>query len=194
MNIITIDREYGAGGHTVGKAVAEKLGVEIYDKDIIRGAVKSSGVSFDEVVHEEEALSRGDSFISHIVPMSFELKDVIFDAEREAILNLAEGGPCVMLGRCASAILAEEGIPTLSVFLHASKRTRVPVVAELEGLTEEADVLKAIKKRDEARRAYYEHYTDREWGDFRNYDLMLDTGALGYDFCIDAIVTAAKAQ
>ena len=194
MKIITIDREYGAGGHTVGKAVADKLGIEIYDRDIIRGAVKSSGVSFDEVEHEEEALSRGDSFISHIVPMSFELKDVIFDAEREAILGLAEGGPCVMLGRCASAILADEGIETLSVFLHASKRLRVPVVAELEGTENEADVLKAIKKRDDARRAYYEHYTDREWGDYRNYDLMLDVGTLGYDQCIDIIVAAASAE
>ena len=191
MKIITIDREFGAGGHSVGNEVARRLGIELYDRDIIRQAAQTSGITAAEMEHQEEALSLGESIISAIVPNSYDIKDIVFDNERQAIVNLAKQGPCVIIGRCASAILAEEGIDSLDVFLYASKEARCARVGELTGLTHEADIMSAMKKRDSERRSYFEHYTSRHWGMGKDYDLFLNTGTLGRECCIDIVCRAA---
>ncbi len=194
MKIITIDREFGAGGHSVGRSVAKTLGIEFYDRDIIKEAALSGGFDAGLVEAEEERVSRMDAFIRAISPMAYDDKDVIFDHESKAIVKLAQRGPCVILGRCGAAVLAEAGIETLSVFLHADQEHRVKHAGELTGLTERADILRAMRKRDVARRSYAACYTDRHWGDAKEYTLSLDTGELGYDACAEIICLAARTE
>lgn len=192
MKIITIDREFGAGGHSVGRKVAERLGIEFYDRDIIKEAALSGGIDADLIAAEEERVSRMGAFIRAISPASYDDKDVIFDHESKAIIKLAQLGPCVILGRCGTAILREAGIETLSVFLHADEENRVKHAGELTGLTDRNDIVHAMRKRDVARRSYAACYTDYHWGDAKEYDLSLDTGTLGYDTCADIVCLAAR--
>ena len=193
MKIITISREFGAGGHTIGMKVAEELGIELYDKDIIRATAAETNLDYAQVQKVEEGISKAESFIRHITPISFEYKDYLFEAQKKVILELASKGPCVLVGRCAEIILKEAGIPALDVFLYASEEFRREwAKGELKtGSNEEA--LKYLKKKERERRAYYEAYTDYHFGDRHNYDLMLDSGELGYDICTKLIVALAKA-
>ena len=192
MKIITIDREYGAGGHSVGQAVADALGIELYDKDIIKQAALTSGMDAAQLEKEEERLTGGDSFINAIIPVSFDVKHVVFENEARAILDLAAKGPCVIIGRCACAVLKDAGIEALHVFLHASTEAKISRVAELLNTDDEDRIVAAMRKRDKQRKAYYEYYTDRHWGDVHEYDLCLDTGRLGNEFCVKLICEAAE--
>ena len=106
MKVITISREYGAGGHSIGTKVAEELGIEFYDKDIIKEAARAMGMSPDQLAAADEHITKADSFIRAITPISFDYKDTIFNYERDFILKTASKGPCVILGRCAGEILS----------------------------------------------------------------------------------------
>jgi len=193
MKIITLAREYGAGGHSIGRKVAEELGIPFYDRDIIKGTAEAAGIDPKQIETEEELITNSDAFIRAITPISYDRKDMIFDTQRSVILKIAQTGPCVILGRCADDILEDAGIDSLDVFLYADTDHRAKRVGELIGSTDAGDILKAMKKADHARHNYYNHYTGKRWGDFRNFNLMLDTGTLGYETCIRLICEAAKA-
>lgn len=192
MKIITLSREYAAGGHSVGRKVAETLGVELYDKDIIKEAALSSGLDTETVIKAEESMTRLDNFIRSINPVTYEQKDIIFSAEKDAILNFAKLGPCVILGRCADAILRDAGYETLNVFLYSDYAHRSARAADMLHSSDPAYIRKTIKSIDANRHAYFNYYTDKEWGSPSNYDLMLNTGTLGYDLCVKLICEAAK--
>lgn len=194
MLTITIDREFGAGGHSIGRKVAERLGIEFYDKDIIKEAAKSGGIDADLITAEEERVSRMDAFIRAISPRSYDDKDVIFDHESRAVVKLAQKQPCVILGRCATAVLRQAGMSALSVFLHADEEARVKHAGELLGLADHDAIVHAMRKRDISRRSYVASYTDSHWGDAKEYTMCLDTGTLGYDRCVDIICLAAAAE
>ena len=120
--VITISREYGAGGHTIGKRVAEELGIELYARDIVRETVKASGFEAEMVEREEEDVSKTSAFLQGLVSSSVHYHDpqeVIHDVQRVVILQFAKAGPCVILGRCADEILRDSEIETLNVFIHA---------------------------------------------------------------------------
>ncbi len=169
--IITISREYGSGGHTIGKSVARELGIEFYDRDIIKGAVKESGLEQAEVERAEEEITRTGMFWRMISPAAYvDQPYYIRSIEQHIILEFAMKGPCVILGRCADDTLEKAGIPSLNVFLYASK----------------------MQKTDAARRNYYEQFTGKKWGDSHNYSLCLDTGLLGHDTCVQLICEAAR--
>ena len=192
MKIITICREYGAGGHTVGRAVAERLGIEFYDKDIIRTAAKASGLDIETIERDEERISGAEAFFRSISPVSYQYKDALFAYEREAIIKLAERGPCVILGRCADAILREVNVTKLDVFLTAHEVYRARRTGELLN-TDDPDVIaRAMKKTDHERRTYYERLTGLKWADVNNFDLCLDTGTLGKELCVQLICEAAE--
>lgn len=191
--IITIGREYGAGGHTIGKAVARELGIEFYDRDIIKAAAQESGLDIQDVERLEEETTRADMFLRMIAPSSYvDHKDAVNSIERQIILKLAAGGSCVILGRCADDILSRAGIPSLNVFLHAGPIHRAARVAELLQSRNPTEIQKKMQKTDAARRAYYQHYTGKRWGDSANYALSLDTGLLGHDTCTRLICEAAR--
>lgn len=192
MKIITVNREYGAGGHTIGTEVARKLGIEFYDKDIINNVARESGIAPDLIKADNEEISRVDTFLRAITPMTYDQKEAIFEIQKKVILDLASKGPCVILGRCADAILKEAGIDTYDVFIFGDDESKIKRVCELIGSDDREEALKAMHKVDHNRRSYYNYYTDKHFGDYKNYNLMLDSGAFGYDKCIDMIVDAVK--
>ena len=193
MSIITISREYGAGGHTIGRRVAEELGVEIYDKDIIRNTVKDSGLDASVVEHEEEEISRADAIWRWITPAAYvDRREAIHEIERKVIYMLASKGPCVILGRCADVILQEANVESLNVFIYADDIHRAARVSELIESKNPSEIQRAMKKHDAARHAYYQSFTGRRWGDVKNFNLCLDSGLLGYDACVKIICDAAR--
>ncbi len=192
MKIITISREYGAGGTTVGKAVAKELGIEVYDKDIIRATAREMNLEYSQIVDAEENVSTAEAILRRITPISYEQKDYMFDIQKQFVLDLAKKGPCVIVGRLADAILNEAGIETINIFLYSPEKCRIRCVHNLAPEVAEEDILKFMRKQDRSRRAYYELYTDRRFGDEYNYDMMLNTGLLGYDVCVKLIVALAR--
>ena len=191
MKVITISREYGAGGHSIGTKVAEKLGIEFYDKDIIKETARAMGLSPETVAEADEHITKGDSFIRAITPISFDYKDTIFNYEREFIIRTAANGPCVILGRCAGDILLEQNIDCLNVFLYADTLHRAKRIGRLLG-TDDANVIsREMKKQTASRNAYYTYYTGKHLSDTKNWHMSLDTGILGYDTCVELICKAA---
>ena len=117
----TISREYGAGGTSIGRRVAKELGIEIYDRDIIRSTVLKTGLDAGVIEHEEEEISRGDAFLRMITPAAyFDRREAIREIEREVILGFARKGACVLLGRCADIILEEGLEPADRAMVHLS--------------------------------------------------------------------------
>ena len=195
--VITISREYGAGGHTIGKRVAQELGIEIYDKDIVRETVRASGFETEVVQEEEEDVSKASTFLKSLCSSSVHYRDpqeVIHEVQTAVILQFANKGPCVILGRCADDILRESDMDVLNVFIHADDLHRAVRISEMTGITNATELQKLMAKKDSSRRNYYEHYTHKKWGDSHNYDLTLDSGKLGVDLCVQMIVEAAKAE
>ncbi len=191
--IITISREYGAGGHTIGQRVAKELGIEFYDRDIIKAAVKESGLDTLEVEQVEEEISRTGIFLRMISPASYvDQQYYIRTIEQRIIIDFALKESCVILGRCADDILAKANIPSLNVFLYASDIHRAARIGELIGSTNPTEIQKKMQKTDSARRAYYEQFTGKKWGNSKNYTLSLDTGILGYDTAVHLICEAAR--
>lgn len=194
--IITISREYGAGGHSIGKKVAEALGIEIYDKDIVKETVKSSGLERQLIEKEEEERSKAESIWRTISSYSGsyynDTQDEIHEIQKAIILKFARQGNCVILGRCADVILKEAGIESFNVFVYADELHRAIRASELTGLKNATEIQKLLAKKDGARQAYYHHYTGKKWGDAHNYDMALNSGVLGYDFCVKMIVDAVK--
>ncbi len=191
--IITISREYGAGGHTIGKRVAKELGIEFFDRDIIKAAVNESGLEMSEVERAEEEISRTGRFLRMISPAAYvDQQYYIHTIERRIIVELALREPCVILGRCADDIMAKAGIPSMNVFLYASEIHRAARVGELIGSTNPTEIQKKMQRTDTARRAYYEQITGKKWGETRNYTLSLDTGFLGYETAAQLICEAVR--
>ncbi len=196
MKVITLSREYGAGGHSIGTKVAERLGIPFYDKDIIKAAVKATGFDLDLVQKEGEEFSTLDSVLSMISNISsgyyndsHEKLEVI---QRAVILDLAKKGPCVILGRCADDILLKAGVDCFNVYIYADDLIRAKRVGELIGSTDPAEIKRAMMKKDAARHNYYNHFTGKKWGVSKNYHLSLDSGFLGYEKCIDIITDLAS--
>ncbi len=192
MKIITLNREYGAGGHSVGVEVAKRLGVEFYDKDILRALAKDRGIDVEEVEDVSEDISTTENILRAITPASYNPTEAIFEQQKEILINIAAKGPCVILGRCANVILREAGFDTLDVFIYADDTHRMTRVSELIGSDKLKDVIREIKRKDASRRNFYKSCTGHHWADCGDYHMMLDSGLLGYEKCIDLIVEAAK--
>ena len=195
--IITISREYGAGGHSIGKGVAEALGIPFYDRDIVRETAQASGFDPELIEDEGEDISKTDSILKSICSASStyyrDTQEAIHDVQRVIILRFAQAGPCVILGRCADEILREVGIESINVFIHADDVHRAVRVSELIGSTNATEIQRMMAKKDSSRHTYYSRYTGKKWGDSQNYHLALDSGALGYDLCVKLITEVAQA-
>lgn len=190
--IITISREFGSGGRTIGKQVAEKLGIEFYDRDLIRNMVKESGLTQKYVEHYAEFAPTADKFAYSFVGLDKEDSPIIqlWQAKQKVIRDFAESGPCVIVGNCADYIL-EDRDDVLTVFLYADEQTKHDRICEIYG---EASMKEKNRVHDmDIRRGLnYQYFTGREWGKAQNYDLALNRGTLGIDKCVELIVTAVK--
>ena len=196
--IITISREYGAGGHIIGQQVAKELGITFYDRDILKETVKTSGFDPDMVERDQEDVSSTNFFLKSICSFSdasfSDTQNAIHDVQKAVILHFARKGPCVILGRCADEILREAGVESLNVFIHADAAHRMDRARELTGCADAGELHKLIAKKDNSRHTYYSHYTGKKWGDSHNYHLVLDSGKLGYALCAKLILEAARGE
>ena len=193
--IITISREYGAGGHSIGQRVAEELGIPFYDRDIVKETAEASGYSPELIESEGEDISRTNSILRGMVASSVfysDSQDVIHDVQQAIILQLAHEGSCVILGRCADEIIRKAGLDALHVFIWADDVHRAMRVSQLLGTSNATEIQRAMARKDASRHAYYSRYAGKKWGDLHNYHLTLDSGALGYDLCVKLIVQTAS--
>lgn len=194
-NIITISRQFGSGGRTVGRQLAEKLGVPFYDRELVKQVADETG--FDtKFIEENGEFSPSKSIFSFAVSQGvpcmqngLSVSDFIFCMQRQVILKIAEK-PCVIVGRGADYILRDRE-DVFNVFIHASMKDRADRIVRLYGESEKKPEQRLADK-DKKRKIYYKHYTDREWGDAINYDMCLDSGRIGIDKCVDLILEAIK--
>ncbi|MDD3165423.1 MAG: cytidylate kinase-like family protein [Oscillospiraceae bacterium] len=193
--VITISREFGSGGHTIGQMVAEKLKIPFYDSLILEKAAEKSGFAQDVISEQGEYTSEFHMMFNNLSLASAGVcedpQDKIFRIQQEIILECAKAGPCVIVGRCADYILEKAGVPTLNVFIHADLAHRKEHVLARYGQTD-VSIDKRLARKDRSRKVYFKYYTDRNWGDYHNYDLSLNAGQLGEPFCAEVIVAAVE--
>ena len=194
--IITISREAGSEGHAIGEMVAKELGIPLLDKDFIFEVAKELKLSAAEVETKGEYLSRWEKYLNtnaYLGRYISDDQDNMYRLQRKIILEQAEKGPCVIVGRCADYILADTEVPTLNIFIHADMTYRKEVYRNRYPELKE-DIEQILIKKDKGRKSYYRYYTDREWADPANYDLCLDSGRLGKELCAQLILSAARAK
>ena len=150
MKIITISRQYGAGGREIGLAVGKELGVTLYDRDIIAATAKASSIDASQIEREGEEISATESILRNITPISYDQKDYIYETQRSVILDLAKQGPCVILGRCADVVLHDAGIETLNVYIYSDEAHRAERISGYLNTTDTAEIVRAMKKKDRA--------------------------------------------
>lgn len=191
--IITISREFGAGGGQIGQAVAKKLGYYYLDKDmIIRSAMESSNLSPEEFRMYDERVPHDFGFGQSLFDFyNKPLNERLFAAQRSAILKAGEKGNCVIVGRNANVILKEFDY-SLHVFVAASQYFRLQNLKEKMPDYSEEKILEEMKAVDKARRKYCAYYTNTEFGKADYYDLCLKSSTLGIDACVDIICDLAE--
>ena len=181
--IITISREFGSGGRTIGKELAEKLGIPCYDSELIHQIAQESGFAEAYVKDTSEAANVSVMGVA-LTPRTFGKTndDYLWEIQTKVISELAEKGPCVIVGRCADYILREKA-DCLTVFIHAAMDYRARRIVEVYGERGKSPEQR-IKEKDKRRAAYHRFYTDMKWGYAQNYQIALDSGALGIETCV----------
>ena len=200
--IITISREYGSGGRQVGLTVAKKLGMEFYDKELIDAAAKEIGFPTEMIADREQRLTNsllynfamgtlyGIAYPREPKVSELPLTEQIYQAQKKAIEEAAKRGSCIFVGRCADYILKSRP-DVLRVFIYADRDIRKRRAIEEYGEIEEY-IDEFIYQTDKRRRIHYENYTNQKWGSRENYDLMLNSGDLGLDKCVELLCEAVK--
>lgn len=184
--VITISREFGSGGRTIGRKVAEKLGIPCYDAMLIQKIAEESGYAADYIREEGEYATGG--WLSTVFTdrtMGMTNQDKLWTIQSRVITELAEKASCVIVGRCADYILRDKA-DCLNVFIHASLEKRAERIVTEYGEREETPEQR-LKEKDKRRAAYHRFYTDMKWGHAQNYHVCLDSGKLGLDKCVEII-------
>ena len=195
--IITVSREFGSGGRTVGRLVAQQLGIPFYDSELVKQISLESGFA-PKFVEEHGEHSPGNSLFSYAfapqgvpgVMNGLSTADFLWNIQCSVILQLAEQGPCVIVGRNADYILKDRP-DVMNVFIHADKEFRADRIVRLYGSSEKTPAAR-LQEKDKRRRVNYQHYTGRDWGDAHNYDVCLNSGVLGVERCAEIIVDIVK--
>ena len=191
--IITISREFGSGGRFIGEKVAKKLGIAYYDKNIIGQIAEKSGLS-PEYIQENAELSPKKGLFAYAFSgrdiTGKSVEDMVYEAQRNIILDLAEKEPCVIIGRNADYILKDRD-DVLNVFIHGDMSEKIKRITGLYNVKEK-EAVKMMADTDKRRRTNYNFYTDQNWGKASNYTLCLNSSQLGYDRCEMIIMECAK--
>lgn len=195
--IYTIGREFGSGGREVGEKLAAKLGIKLYDKELLQQAAKDSG--FCEEIFENHDEKPTNSFLYSLVMDTYSvsgysaapfldmpLNHKVFLAQFETIKKIAEKESCLIVGRCADYALSDNP-NCINVFIHADLDVRIKNVSRNLNITENK-ARDIINKTDKQRASYYNYYTSKKWGDSKSYNLSLDAGKLGTDNCVEMIL------
>lgn len=184
--IITISREFGSGGRTIGKKVAEKLDIPCYDSELLQKIAEESGFAESYVKDAGEYAPSG--FLSSVFSsraLGPTNEDRLWEIQYKLITELAEQGSCVIVGRCADDILREKA-DCLRVFIHASMEYRAERIVSVYGEREESPEQR-LRDKDKRRAAYHRFYTNMKWGHAQNYHICLDSGVVGIEPCVDII-------
>lgn len=193
--IITIERQYGSGGKTVGKMLAKKLNIPFYNRDIVTMASEESGIN--PVLFSDERLKPGfmarlrnransDTAVMNDSGKNYLNDDALFEHQTKVIRRLAEEGPCVMVGRCADYVLKDRA-DVVRVFVHADDDFCLEQAMLVNSMSAE-EVKKKIVEVDEYHAKYYKYHTGKDWYDARNYDLSLNSGVLGFEGTMEEIL------
>ena len=190
-NIITISRQFGSGGRTIGREVAQRLGIPCYDKELIERTAHLTGFSEGYVAETAEDAPRTSGFSYSFLGRSsggVSNADRIWFAEKQVILDLAQQGPCVIVGRCADYLLRDRE-DCLHVFVYADRAFRARRIVEQYGETA-VEPWKRLAEKDKKRRLNYQYYTERKWGATENYHLCMNSGRLGLERAVELILNA----
>ncbi len=199
--VVTVGRQFGSGGREIGKLIAKGLGIAYYDKELLTEAAKSSGVNADFFKAADE---RTPSFFSSLwsfstgyssgayftgdTPLS---NDSIYKAQSNMMMELADRGPCVIVGRTADYILRNY-CKVVSVFIHASMEARIARIIARGDCDNRKDAEAMAEKKNKLRAEYYNFYTDKKWGDAQSYDLCIDSSLFGAQETAQTIIEFIK--
>ena len=192
--IITISRQFGSGGRSIGKAVAEKLGYAYYDSELVSQVAEKTGLH-PNYIEDAGEYAPGKSILSYAFSSgasagSMNASDYLWRAQCSVILELAEKGNCVIVGRCADYILRDRD-DCLNVFIHANKEYRAKHIVERYGVRDKSPE-KRLEEKDGKRKVNYKYFTGRVWGSVENYHVSLESSVLTTENCVDIIVDLAK--
>jgi cytidylate kinase len=197
--VITISREFGSGGRSIGKIVAERLGYAYYDQALVELIAKESGYSEDFVEQRGEDATSKSSFLFNLSRSGgtggnydgvYAISDKLYVLQHNIIKRIAAEGPCVIVGRCSDYILKDEE-SCLHAFIHADTDFKADRIVRLYG-EREGSPEKRLEEKDKKRQVYYKNYTGRTWGLSMNYDLCLNSGKFGIEKCAEIIAELAK--
>ena len=193
--VITIARQYGSGGRTIGQMLSEELGIPYYDKELLKKASEDSGIHERLFAGADEKLKNSPLlritkkvYQGQLIPPEsggFTSMENLFNYQAKVIKELAEEESCIIIGRCADYVLRDYD-NVLRVFVQAPEAYCIEQ-AKAKLSMPDKEIRKYIQKTDKERAEYYKHYTGREWTDARNYDLCLDSSKLGMQKCIEEI-------
>ena len=195
--VITIARSYGSGGKTLGKLLADKMGINCYDREIIRMASDTSGINEELFGRVDEKLKKSPLFGivrsnpykgNGVIPpesSNFVSDDNLFNYQAQVIKELAEKESCIIIGRCADYVL-KDNPNVIRLYLYAPLEDCVKRVMAQNSITEK-DTIKKIETIDKYRSDYYKYYTGKEWNDARNYDFCLNTTSMSYEKLIQVV-------
>ena len=184
--IITINRMYGSGGRLLGKALAEKLGIGFYDKELIQMASEKNQIPYKELEKvDEKKASQWRLPVKEQMQMQPQyhfhpMNDVLFETQSQIIRELGQKEDCIIVGRCANYILGDK---CFSLFVYAPFEYRVQSIMERLG-REEKSARALVKKMDKTRKSYYEFFTDEKWKDLNNYQMCIDTSRFDLEFLL----------
>ncbi|BFK19417.1 cytidylate kinase-like family protein [Mediterraneibacter glycyrrhizinilyticus] len=200
--VVTIARQYGSGGKTIGEMYAKEMGIPCYGRNLLQMAADESGISEQLFMQLDEKLRNSpllrmttDVYDGKVIPpgqKDFVSAKNLFNYQAEIIKRLAKTENCVIIGRAADFVLKDDP-NVVSVFVHASPEFNLARAMERNSMTT-AEMEKFIASTDKYRAEYYKHYTGREWSDARNYDLCLNSGKLGFEKCVEEIKAYIKVR
>lgn len=196
--VITIGREYGSGGHEIGEKVAHALGIPFYDNSMMEMVAKETGIAIDTVRDYDQRLPHSLLFelitrdFSMPVEKSMSKKDALFVAQSRVIRRLASQGPCVIVGRCSDYVL-NDNPHVINIFLRASEEYKIKRAVSYYGV-EPDQAAEKVAKTNSMRRDHYSYFTEKIWGEARNYSAVFDTSKLSAEAIVTAVVALYKSE
>lgn len=198
--VITIGREYGSGGHTIGERLAKELDIPFYDKDLLARAAKDSGLAQEIFENQDEKPT--NSFLYSLVMDTYSfgysssafsempINHKVFLAQFNTIKHIADEGPCVIVGRCSDYALADNK-NAVHLYIHADMEKKIERITRLYNLSE-SKAKELIKKTDKKRASYYNYYSNKKWGEAAGYNLSINSGIIGIEGSIELIKNYIK--
>ena len=198
-NVITISRQFGSGGRTIGRELANRLGIPFYDKELVDQIALESGFAPQYVEEHGEHAPNKNRFAyaftgagSHGILNGLSTADFLWTIQCNVIMQLAEKGPCVIVGRNADYILKDRK-DCLHAYIHADEDFRADRIVRLYGESEKSPFAR-LQEKDKRRMINYEHYTGRTWGVASNYDICLNSAIIGVDKCVDILASICQGE